>query len=196
MFEDPFGSLTNGEARPRPGRRKVDEGPGCGRSRREGEHFSLVMKNVRNNFLRVLRNNFTRSTLCRCAVAVLPLSSVFYTLPENVLNPASGFVSFSPRHPFATPFLPAGKKDGLRVPPAKSSDAKCVWRYPLVSPLLCIMRNFPSTALQSSSCKVARVLVHQGLPLVWTKIFREEINHIWVLMEGTGLIEESKQCLE
>lgn len=126
MFEDPFGSLTNGEARPRPRGKGVREGLGRGRSRREGEHFSLVMKNVRNNFLRVLRNNFTRSTLCRCAVAALPLSSLFYTLPENVLNPASGFVSSSPRRPFITPFLPAGKKDGLRAPPAKSFNAKCV----------------------------------------------------------------------
>lgn len=91
-------------------------------------------------------------------VAALPLSSLFYTLSENVLNPLP--LDSPPLPPLHRPSFPPGRRMAWE-PPAKSSDAKCVWRYPLVSPLLCIMRNFPSPLLllPCSSRKVAQVLV-------------------------------------
>lgn len=55
------------------------------------------------------------STLCRCAVAALPLSSLFYTLAENVLNPLLPLDLPSPLSSPGTRPSRFGKKDGLRA---------------------------------------------------------------------------------
>lgn len=95
------------EARPRTRVRTRTRGR---KSPRERANISPAMKNVRNNFPGFSEIILPGPLCVVAAVAALPLSSLFYTLAENVLNPASGFTFlFLPGVP------PAGKRDGLRA---------------------------------------------------------------------------------
>lgn len=118
------------------------------------------------------------STLCRCAVAALPLSSLFYTLAENVLNPLCLWIYPLPSH-LRGRVLPAPGRRMAWEPPAKSSDAKCVWRYP--SCFSFIVHNallpFPCPCAVVFSGKVARILAdgRWGGRSYERKILRERI---------------------